>query len=76
MKHGFAQRCARPSALSFSFGVARIRFSGAVRRAPRVWGAGFAAFLVILQRARIVTESPFGTATEKTLPRGPISTKI
>jgi len=43
-KRRVARGFARPSALSFSFGVARIRFSGAVRYAPRVWGAGFAAY--------------------------------
>jgi hypothetical protein len=55
--------------LVFRFGNVRIRFSGAVRRSaapanPRCKPYGS---LVILWRARIVTESPFRTATEKTL---------
>jgi hypothetical protein len=46
------------------FGFVRIRFSGAV------------ALPAVQRRARIVTESIFGTATEKTLPGAPDIMKI
>ncbi|MEJ8796501.1 hypothetical protein WKR88_09430 [Trinickia caryophylli] len=52
----------------------RIRFSGTACRETR--SGRLCDALAMVQRARIVTESPFRAATEETLSHSPISTKI